>query len=194
MGAGALAALGRADLATTFFPDRPLAGPVAGRVASGADRFATTSLGRLFDAAAALLGVRAVQDYEGQAAMELEALVDAPAALAGGFTLEDGVLSFSPLLAHFALARPDARTGASLFHGTLVEGLAALARHGAAVAGLTSIALGGGCLMNRVLAEGLSAALVTSKLTPLLARRLPANDGGLSFGQAVLARRAFSET
>jgi len=194
MGVGALASLGRADLAATFFPDRPLAGSVAGRVASGADRLATTSLGRLFDAAAALLGVRAVQDYEGQAAMELEAMVDAPVALPGGFVLEDGVLSFAPLLAHFALARPDARTGASLFHGTLIEGFAALARYGATVTGLKSIALGGGCLMNRVLAEGLSVALLTSNLPPLLARRLPANDGGLSFGQAILARRAFSET
>ncbi|WP_053239747.1 carbamoyltransferase HypF [Pleomorphomonas koreensis] len=194
MGAGALAALGRADLAATLFPDRPLAGPIAGRVASGADRLATTSLGRLFDAAAALLGVRTVQDYEGQAAMELEALVDEPATLAGGFTLDDGVLSFAPFLAHLALARPDARTGAALFHGTLIDGLAALARHGATASGLKSIALGGGCLMNRVLAEGLSAALLKSDLTPLLARRLPANDGGLSFGQAVLARWAFSET
>ncbi|PIO96892.1 carbamoyltransferase HypF [Pleomorphomonas carboxyditropha] len=193
MGAGALAALGRADLAATFFPDRPLVGPIAGRVASGADRLATTSLGRLFDAVAALLGVRAVQDYEGQAAMELEALVDEPVALADGFALADGVLSFAPLLAHFAVIRPDAHTGASLFHGTLVDGLAALARHGAATTGLGSVALGGGCLMNRVLAEGLSAALAKSDLTPLLARRLPANDGGLSFGQAVLARRAFSE-
>ncbi|WP_370674264.1 carbamoyltransferase HypF [Pleomorphomonas sp. PLEO] len=193
MGAGALAALGQADLASSFFADRPLAGPIADRVASGADRLATTSLGRLFDAAAALLGVRAVQDYEGQAAMELEALVDEPVALAGGFEIEGGVLSFAPLLSHFTVARPDARTGASLFHGTLIEGFTALAHHGAIMTGLKSIALGGGCLMNRVLAEGLSAALVTSNLTPLLARRLPANDGGLSFGQAVLARRAFSE-
>lgn len=193
MGVGALASLGRADLAATFFPDRPLAGPIADRVASGVDRLTTTSLGRLFDAAAALLGVRAVQDYEGQAAMELEALVDEPVALAGGFTLNDGTLSFAPLLTHFVLARPDVRTGASLFHGTLIQGFAALARHGATTTGLKSIALGGGCLMNRVLAEGLSTALVTSNLTPLLARRLPANDGGLSFGQAVLARRAFSE-
>ncbi len=194
MGAGALASLGRPELAADFFPDRPLAGPIAGRVTSGADRLNTTSLGRLFDAAAALLGVRAVQDYEGQAAMELEALVDEPVSLTGGFTLSDGVLSFSPLLAHLALVRPNSHDGASLFHGTLIEGLAALARHGAAASGLGSIALGGGCLMNRVLAEGLSAALVQSNLTPLLARRLPANDGGLSFGQAVLARRALSET
>jgi hydrogenase maturation protein HypF len=193
MGVGVLATLGRADLAPVRFPDRPLAGPVADRVASGADRLSTTSLGRLFDAAAALLGVRSVQDYEGQAAMELEALVEEPVALAGGFTLQDGVLSFSPLLAHFIHARPDARIGASLFHGTLIEGFTALARHGAAATGLTAIALGGGCLMNCVLAEGLSASLTQSNLTPLLARRLPANDGGLSFGQAVLARRAFSE-
>lgn len=193
MGAGALASLGRPELAAAFFSDRPLAGPIANRVNSGADRLTTTSLGRLFDAAAALLGVRAVQDYEGQAAMELEALVAEPIVLAGGFTMESGVLSFAPLLEHFALSRPAPDVGASLFHGTLIEGLAALACYGAMATGLKVIALGGGCLMNRVLAEGLSASLARSNLTALLARRLPANDGGLSFGQAVLARRAFSE-
>lgn len=193
MGAGALASLGHAELAAVFFADRPLAGPIAKRVASGADGLTTSSLGRLFDAAAALLGVRAVQDYEGQAAMELEALVDKPVALGGGFTLENGVLSFAPLLKHLALSRPERHVGASLFHGTLIEGFAALARYGATATGLNAIVLGGGCLMNRVLAEGLSASLARSNLTALLARRLPANDGGLSFGQAVLARRAFSE-
>lgn len=194
MGVGALASIGRTDLVPALFADRPLAGAMADRIVSGADRLVTTSLGRLFDAAAALSGVRAVQDYEGQAAMELEALVDAPIALDGGFVLENGILSFAPLLAHLATNRGDARAASGQFHGTLIDGLAALARHGAALSGLSTVALGGGCMMNRVLAEGLSDALRRTGLTPILARRLPANDGGLSFGQAVLARRAISET
>lgn len=194
MGVGALASISRSDLIPALFPDRPLAPAIAERITSGADRLATTSLGRLFDAAAALIGNRAVQDYEGQAAMELEALVETPVALDNGYTLDGGVLSFAPLLAHLATDRADARLSAGLFHGTLIAGLAALARHGAAESGLSTVALGGGCLMNRILAEGLSDALARTDLKPVLARRLPANDGGLSFGQAVLARGAHPET
>jgi hydrogenase maturation protein HypF len=208
MGVAALHATGRGATATARFPAHPLAEPVAARLAAGAEPVATSSLGRLFDAVAALLGVRAVQAYEGQAAMELEALVETPRAMPGGWTLAGGVLSFKPLLAAFADSPPDARTGADLFHGTLIKGLAALAAGGAAETGLSTLCLGGGCMMNRVLAEGLMAALGGRVLvregvdgwpapamtkTPLLARRLPPNDGGVSLGQAVLARRALNQ-
>nr|WP_294530844.1 carbamoyltransferase HypF [uncultured Rhodopila sp.] len=212
MGVAALHATGRGGTAAARFPDHPLAGPLAARLDAGAERVATSSLGRLFDAVAALLDVRTVQEYEGQAAMELEALVGTPRAMHGGWTLDQGVLSFEPLLAAFADSPPEARTGAELFHGTLIEGLAALAAHGAAETGLSTLCFGGGCMMNRVLAEGLIAALggrvlvregvdggpapaMTGGrvLSPLLARRLPPNDGGVSLGQAVLARRAFNQ-
>lgn len=189
MGVGALVAVGRANLAAALFPKAPLATPLARRIAGGDETLVTTSLGRLFDAVAALLGVREVQDYEGQAAMELEALVDGPEVLDGGWKLEDGVLSFAPLLNHIARFRPDARLGASLFHGTLIDGLAALAADGASRTGTATVVLGGGCMMNRVLAEGLTAALAVLGLKPLMARRLPPNDGGLSYGQVALARQ-----
>lgn len=194
MGVGVLAAIGRPDLAKDFFPGLPLAAPLARRVASGADTLTTTSLGRLFDAVAALAGIAVRQDYESQAAMELEAQVTAPRPLEGGFRLsEGGVLSFAPLLAHLVNTRPDPGQTADLFHGTLVEGFAALARFGAEASGLSTVALSGGCLMNRVFAEGLSAALSAHNLSPLVARRLPPGDGGLSLGQAVIARRATLE-
>jgi hydrogenase maturation protein HypF len=188
MGVAAFAALGRPDEAASFFTESAEA---ARLVAVARKAPVTTSLGRLFDAASALLGFARRQDFEGQAAMRLEALVRAPRALDGGFSLRDGVVDFSGLLSHLIDARPDAREGAELLHGTLIEGLsawlAALAKPG------EQIALGGGCLMNRVLAEGLAARLREKNFAPLLARKMPPNDGGLSLGQAALARAALEQ-
>ena len=83
----------------------------------------TTSVGRLFDAAAGLLGLCPVQHYEGQAAMELEALVAGRASLPGGFATRGWRRSISGrcsrALARRALIRGD---GAELFHGTLIAG------------------------------------------------------------------------
>jgi hydrogenase maturation protein HypF len=194
MGVAALHAAGRGATAAARFPGHRLAGPLAARLAADAEPVATSSLGRLFDAVAALLGLRTMQDYEGQAAMELEALVVTPRVLPGGWTLDAGRLSFVPLLSVFADTPPDARTGAELFHGTLIKGLAEMAASGAATTGLSTLCLSGGCMMNRVLAEGLMEALAARDVvTPVLARRLPPNDGGLSLGQAVMARRASIE-
>ena len=183
----ALAALARLEqLDDRRFGDHPLAGPLAARLQAGVDMPMTSSMGRLFDAAAGLLGVRLAQDYEGQAAMELEALVHSPHTMSNGWNLDNGVLDFLPLLG--ALAEPglDATEGAGLFHGTLIAGLTDWIC-AAAPAG-SAIALGGGCLMNKVLAEGLAEALRTRGLNPLLARAVPANDGGLSLGQAAMAQ------
>lgn len=193
MGVAALARLGRGDAVAKRFPGVEMAKDVA-RLAASPGVAQTTSLGRLFDAAAALLGVRLVQAYEGQAAMELEALCHAPRALADGFSIDDGVLDLSPLLA--ALLRPGVSPaeGSELFHGTLTAALAAWIGGAALELRHRRVALGGGCLMNRILAEGLAARLREKGVEPLLAKRLPPNDGGLSLGQAVLARRAMRAT
>lgn len=185
MAVAALDAIGQAERAAARFADIPLAAALAGRVASAPT---TTSLGRLFDAVAALLGLRTHQGHEGQAAMELEALVREPQPLPGGYALADDVLDFTPLLAVLAAPGIDRRAGAELFHGTLIAGLAAWIAAAAARLGVDVVALGGGCLMNRVLAEGLSVALERQGVRPLLARAVPCNDGGLSLGQAAMAR------
>jgi hydrogenase maturation protein HypF len=82
----------------------------------------------------------------------------------------------------------DPREGAALFHGTVIAGLAEWIGQEAARSGQTDIVLGGGCLMNRILAEGLTAALRARGLVAWLPRAVPANDGGLSLGQAAIAR------
>ena len=187
MAVAALHAIGEGERARTLFPDEPMVPAVLARLASGREA-TTTSAGRLFDAAAGLVGLRRRQDHEGQAAMELEALVGAAEHGTGLFRLANGVLDFAPLLAELARPGVNRRCAAEIFHGTLIDGLALLvathARPGEAVA------LGGGCLMNRVLAEGLVAALTARGFRPLLAARVPANDGGLSLGQAAMARAA----
>jgi hydrogenase maturation protein HypF len=191
MGVGMLAHLGRGAEAESFFPQQPGAAAVA-RLALAPGVSRTTSLGRLFDAAAALLGVRLEQAYEGQAAMELEAFCRAPRALPRGFALQEGVLDLSPLFRYLVEERPSAVEGAELFHGTLIEALAAWIADAARRFERKRVALGGGCLMNEALAQGVALQLQKAGVEPLFARRVPSNDGGLSLGQAYLARRAMS--
>jgi hydrogenase maturation protein HypF len=187
MGVAALAMLGRLDAAAQVLPGAPNAARLAARFTAGAHFPLTTSLGRVFDAAAALAGVRLVQHYEGQAAMELEALVARPRVGAGLWSVVEGCLVLRPLFAALIDEKLRGREAAELFHGTLIAALDAWIADAAASHRLTQIALGGGCLMNRVLADGLAAALRARGLAVFLPRAAPANDGGVSLGQAAFA-------
>jgi hydrogenase maturation protein HypF len=142
----------------------------------------TSSCGRLFDAACGLLGVMPVATYEGEAPMRLESLVTTPTVLRGGWRIVDDTLSFGPLLE--ALVSMNPRDGANCFHGTLGAALVDWATPHV-VDGV--IALSGGCLMNGVLADLLVRGFADRGVTALLNRVVPANDGGLSLGQAAVA-------
>lgn len=189
MAAGALHALGLGDSIPRRFAAEPLAGPVRQLLATGIACPPTSSAGRLFDAAAGLLGVCPRQGFEGEAAMRLEALATRTAVLAGGWRIDGGRLDLLPLLARLADGA-DPAEGAALFHGTLIAALAAWTARAAAERGATIVALGGGCFLNAVLTEGLQAALAARGLTVLLARAVPPGDGGLSLGQAFAAASA----
>ncbi len=189
MAAAALHALQRNDEIPSRYRGRPQAPRLAAMLAR--DLYpATTSAGRLFDAAAGLLGICDVQHYEGQAAMQLEALVASPAVLADGWSVKDGVLDLTPLLESLAMPGVDRVAGAELFHGTFAAALADWAERAARTTGISTVALGGGCFLNRVLTEALVAALRARGLAPLLARALPPNDGGISLGQVWVAASA----
>ncbi len=155
----------------------------------------TSSLGRWFDAAAGILGLRAASRYEGQAAMELEGLAAACGPvppLAGGWCMRDGVLDFSPLVPAL-LDCDDMAYGAALFHATLAAGLAEWTLAAVDREKGAKIAVGGGCAMNAVLMSALRRHLEGAGVTLLEARQAPPNDGGLALGQGWVARRMFKE-
>lgn len=184
------AALARDDPPVRHFSarDREALGRL---LASG--RFApeTSSAGRLFDAAAALLDVRQVCSYEGQAALELESLaVPDPERRAYPMTLCGDVLDWAPLLD--ALLE-DRSAGvprgviATRFHRGLACGIVASALWAARETGMSRIVLTGGCFQNALLSELAKQGLARAGLEPLLHHRVPPGDGGLAVGQILAA-------
>ncbi|MGV8935668.1 MAG: carbamoyltransferase HypF [Allorhizobium sp.] len=188
MGVGALFSAGRGDLAAKVFSDQEGAQTLLAMLGRGMRPAMTSSMGRLFDAAAAISGTRMVQTFEGQAAMEFEALAGEVPALGNGYRLDNGILDFRPLLIALAERRLKVAEAASLFHATVIDGLTEWVLAENRKLAIEHIVLGGGCLMNRRLAEGLHARLRASGLRPFLPLAMPANDGGISLGQAAYAR------
>ena len=191
MAAAALHSLGRAEEIETPFGDEPLVHSVRDLLARGVACEPTTSAGRLFDAAAGLLGPSRRQAFEGEAAMRLEGLATAPTVLTGGWHIDVGVLDFLPLLGRLADGIAPA-AGAALWHGTLVSGLVEWAAAAARAHDLDQVALSGGCFPNKLLTEGVAAGLRAHGIEPLIARAVPPNDGGLSLGQAFVAASALA--
>ena len=159
----------------------------------------TSSAGRLLDACAALCGFASRISYEGQAAIELEAMardVDGDVyPIDVEWVHQSLIIDPRPLIrqiVHDAAAdRPLPEIAASVHQG-LVYAARLAARCAAQHTGLSTIVLSGGVFQNALLLEPLSAALAHDGLRVLVPRRLPPNDGGLSYGQAVIA--AWQET
>ncbi len=151
-----------------------------------------SSLGRLFDAVAALLGLRDEVLYEGQAAIELEMRAEPdecayPFAIgAGRPAILDVASMIQAIVEELRRGVPVARI-AGRFHRTVAELLAAACLHVREQTGLTSVALSGGSFQNRTLLEQLVARLSELEFQVYLNRRVPPNDGGLSFGQLAVA-------
>jgi hydrogenase maturation protein HypF len=151
----------------------------------------TSSCGRLFDAVAALLGLRLKTSFEGQAAMELEAL-------AAGFV--DSARG-EPSRSVDDLVREvvdDVRRGrgrssiAARFHLGLADALSEAAASIARDSGLSRVALGGGSFQNRILLTRARSRLEERGLSVLAPSEVPANDGGLALGQAAVAAAALA--
>ncbi|MBN2494516.1 MAG: carbamoyltransferase HypF [Deltaproteobacteria bacterium] len=159
----------------------------------------TSSLGRLFDAVSALLSICSRVDYDGQAAVELEAQASAAGAQpAGPSALRivpgrgelDFELDYGPLLDELlaGLARGvEAPVLAAGFHAAVAAGFAEACRRAHEAGGPDRVVLSGGCLMNRLLDRQLGQGLEAAGLNVLRHRQVPANDGGLCLGQAAVA-------
>jgi hydrogenase maturation protein HypF len=184
-------------------------GPLAGRIdparwsqvaalsRDGAVSPLTSSVGRLIDAVAALCGVRERVNYEGQAAVELEAVADP--AERGDYPLL--LTAGEPLLLD---PRPtvlaivgDLDAGPALvsarFHNTLARATAAACMRIAEARGLGIVVLSGGVFQNRLLLERTGEVLDRAGLRVLTPERLPPNDGGISYGQAAVAAALHGE-
>jgi hydrogenase maturation protein HypF len=179
-------------------PAPPLAGiarhrwdAVAELARTGVAAPVTTSMGRLFDAVAALCGIRTEIRYEGQAAIELEAAAEAGDH--GRYELplaDDFVLDTRPLVLAVwrdAAAGTPAGVIAARFHDTIADATADAVTAAAGAYGLGTAVLSGGVFLNRRLLAATVAALQRAGLRVLVPERLPPGDGGISYGQAAVA-------
>jgi hydrogenase maturation protein HypF len=165
---------------------------VIAMAAKGINSPLTSSAGRLFDAAAAILGVRDAINYEGQAAVELEQLADPAETRAYPAAVEAGVpftIRGSDLLHAVIEDRTDgvpAPVIAARFH----HGVAALIEAGCLLMreryDLGTVALSGGVFQNLLLLSATVARLEARGFRVLLHSRVPCNDGGISLGQALV--------
>jgi hydrogenase maturation protein HypF len=173
--------------------------PVRRLAAGGPNAPVTTSMGRLFDAVSALAGVCTHAAYEGQAAVELEALVPADAAD------EPYPLPVTPELVldarpAVAAAAADVRAGvapatvAARLHAAVAAATAQALVRLAAARGLDRVVLSGGVFCNRVLLQATAAALADAGLRVLVPERVPPNDGGIALGQAAVAAATAAAT
>jgi hydrogenase maturation protein HypF len=156
----------------------------------------STSAGRMFDAVASLLGVAHVSTFEAEAAMRLEAVASSSRDLAAvdhydiGLDGDPAVLDTVQLVRTLFLERQrggDAQALAAIFHESLARGIAKACVRLSGDHGVNRIALSGGVFQNALLLSRVSLLLRERGLFVYTNQQVPANDGGISLGQALVA-------
>jgi hydrogenase maturation protein HypF len=151
----------------------------------------TSSAGRLFDAVSALLGVRDVINYEGQAAIELEMMASEEEKGSYEVSIRDGEISCTSLIEGIVndLLRGEKKDRiAGKFHNSMAEMILDVC----ASQGMNDIVLSGGVFQNRLLLEKTFDLLSKNGYSVHMHHRVPTNDGGISLGQACIASRRLS--
>lgn len=173
------------------------------QIESGLNSPMTSSMGRLFDAVSALLGVRTTVDYDGQAAVELEMMAyDADSRFSEGcytFSIveQDGinVVYLGELFAGIVADlynRVSTPTISAKFHNTVAKLILEMCQRVSKQTGIMHVVLSGGVFQNRFLLSKAIPLLEASGFLVLTHRQVPCNDGGISLGQAVVANFSVS--
>jgi len=155
----------------------------------------SSGLGRLFDGVAALLGARRQVSFEGQAAMGLEMLATGSSGEPYPFEIisakdEPRILDVTATVKAIVAAMEAGQSSnkiAASFHQTIINAFASMADKMRKETGLVRVALSGGCFQNKILLEGTVDKLRNSGFDVYCHQQVPANDGGISLGQAVVA-------
>jgi hydrogenase maturation protein HypF len=163
-------------------------------VLSGVNCPKTSSIGRLFDAVSALLGVCTKRTYEGQPAIELEGVADksdfsAYPVLASDET-DSIIINTQSILKHVVKDIYDQvaiKTIAARFHTTLARASAMAALKASQQCGCKTVCLSGGVFQNVLFIERLLPMLREYSLIPIIHKRIPPNDENISYGQLVIA-------
>ncbi|MBI4777683.1 carbamoyltransferase HypF [Candidatus Desantisbacteria bacterium] len=159
----------------------------------------TSSAGRLFDAVSGILGLRDVVDYEAQAAIELEMIADGYENRGYGFEIreqreKENTLIIDPTktildIVHDIELDINPSIISARFHNTVIGWTLETCRRVRDKTGINKTALSGGVLQNRYLFERIKPGLEEQGFECFSHSRVPSNDGGISFGQAVIASR-----
>ncbi len=211
-GAGAIRRPARMAVGTLAYLgllDHPGAAPLQSRLAENEERTLltmvergvnsplTSSMGRLFDAVAAICGVADDARYEGEAAILLEAACDAGEKGAYEFEILPSTESGAPFIVDSSpvlrAVLDDVAGGIPIgvisarFHRAVIGCIVSVGNFATERAGTCNVALAGGVFMNRIVLGGAVDRLSAAGLSPLTHVRLPVNDAAVSFGQAVVA-------
>ena len=156
----------------------------------------STSVGRLFDAAAALTGVRTVASFEGQGPMEFEALAENAESLSGdyvelGLEITSGtndnllIIDWKSLIQSMLDSTLSVKERASLFHNSLAHSILQQAKQLREKHDVNTVSFSGGVFQNRVLTEKAISLLSEDGFEVFLSELIPVNDAGISFGQVM---------
>jgi hydrogenase maturation protein HypF len=178
------------DLAPVATSSSEARGVIAQQLEAGINAPLTSSVGRLFDAVSSLVGCCHSVNYEAQAAIELEALVDRKEKKVYSLRIEgdqiDPVPMFREIVADLRDGTPVGRISAR-FHNGLASVVQQVSRELRAEHGIEQVVLSGGVWQNMTLLEQTVTRLRADGFDVLVHRKVPSNDGGLALGQALVA-------
>lgn len=200
MAAAALAKLKRIDEIDRRFPEQSAVQAVIHMLRHNINCPQTSSMGRLFDAAAGLLGIHPIQSHEAQAAISLQQLAEKgeqKEALKNGYRITaDNQLDFLSLLSELAdypEVAENAASAAAIFHATLSSGLAEWVRQESCRSGITRLVLGGGCFYNKLLVRGIMDNLSDNSICLYKPQKVSPDDSAIALGQAWIALQVYKK-